>query len=73
MMDDLVKRDMTGIFENLEQAERVFIYGSGSSQTRAASEMKRIFLPVKEIGAYPTGMICAGHCRRLRETRTWSY
>ena len=24
MMDDLVKRDMTGIFENLEQAERVF-------------------------------------------------
>lgn len=49
MMDDLVKRDLTGIFERLERAERVFVYGSGSSQTRAASEMKRIFLPVKEM------------------------
>lgn len=64
MMDDLVKRDMTGIFENLEQAERVFIYGSGSSQTRAASEMKRIFLPVKEM------VHIHGHdmCRALQKT-----
>ena len=64
MMDDLVKRDMTGIFENLKQAERVFIYGSGSSQTRAASEMKRIFLPVKEM------VHIHGHdmCRALQKT-----
>ncbi len=64
MMDDLVKRDMTGIFKNLEQAERVFIYGSGSSQTRAASEMKRIFLPVKEM------VHIHGHdmCRALQKT-----
>ena len=64
MMDDLVKRDMTGIFENLEQAERVFIYGSGSSQTRAASEMKRSFLPVKEM------VHIHGHdmCRALQKT-----
>ncbi len=64
MMDDLVKRDMTGIFESLERAERVFIYGSGSSQTRAASEMKRIFLPVKEM------VHIHGHdmCRALQKT-----
>ena len=64
MMDDLVKRDMTGIFERLERAERVFIYGSGSSQTRAASEMKRIFLPVKEM------VHIHGHdmCRALQKT-----
>lgn len=64
MMDDLVKRDMTGIFENLKQAERVFIYGSGFSQTRAASEMKRIFLPVKEM------VHIHGHdmCRALQKT-----
>lgn len=49
MMDELMKKDLTGIFEKLDSAERVFIYGSGSSQTRAASEMKRIFLPVKEM------------------------
>ena len=55
---------MTGIFESLERAERVFIYGSGSSQTRAASEMKRIFLPVKEM------VHIHGHdmCRALHKT-----
>ena len=64
MMDDLVKGDMTGFFGKLERAERVFIYGSGSSQTRAASEMKRIFLPVKEM------VHIHGHdmCRALQKT-----
>lgn len=62
MMDDLMKRELTGVFELLNNAERVFIYGSGSSQTRAASEMKRIFLPVKEM------MHIHGHdmCRALQ-------
>lgn len=49
MMDELMKRDLSGIFEHLEHARRVYIYGSGASQTRAASETKRIFLPVKEM------------------------
>lgn len=49
MMDDLVKKDLSGFFEKLHRAKRVFVYGSGSSQARAASEMKRIFLPAKEM------------------------
>lgn len=49
MMDDLMKKDLTGFFDKLDKAGRVFVYGSGYSQARACSEMKRIFLPVKEI------------------------
>lgn len=49
MMDSLMRRDMDPLFEKLYRARRVFLYGSGSAQTRAASEMKRIFLPVKEM------------------------
>lgn len=49
MMDELMRRDMTPLFEKIYKAGRVFVYGSGSAQTRAASEMKRIFLPVKEM------------------------
>lgn len=64
MMDDLMKRDLTGVFELILRAKRVFIYGSGSSQARAASEMKRIFLPVKEM------VHIHGHdmCRALQRT-----
>lgn len=49
MMEDLVKTNLSEFFAQLYAAERVFVYGSGSSQARAASEMKRIFLPVKEM------------------------
>lgn len=49
MMNDLLKRDLAPLFGKLLAAERVFAYGSGSAQTRAASEMKRIFLPAREI------------------------
>lgn len=49
MMGGLMERDMTALFHKLQKAQRVFLYGSGSAQTRAASEMKRIFLPVKEL------------------------
>lgn len=49
MMDDLIKKDLSGFFAQMYTAKRVFVYGSGSSQARAASEMKRIFLPVREI------------------------
>lgn len=49
MMDDLMKKNLTSFFSRLYSARRVFVYGSGSTQARAASEMKRIFLPAKEI------------------------
>lgn len=49
MMDDLNRKSPVRFFEMLYAAKRVFVFGSGSSQARAASEMKRIFLPVKEI------------------------
>lgn len=47
MIDDFRKRDYTDIFEAIEKSERVIVYGSGSSQARVASELKRIFLPKK--------------------------
>lgn len=49
MMEDLVKKNLTDLFVKIFLADRVFVYGSGSSQGRAASEMKRIFLPAKEM------------------------
>lgn len=49
MMDDLNQKDLSSFFEKLYHARRVFVFGSGSSQARAASEMKRIFLPAREI------------------------
>lgn len=49
MMDDLIKKNLSHFFSKLYYAKRVFVYGSGSSQARAASEMKRIFLPAKEM------------------------
>lgn len=47
MLDDFIKRDDTRLFDSIYHAERVFVYGSGSSQARVASEMKRIFIPEK--------------------------
>lgn len=49
MMDDLLKKDLTHFFSLLESSRRVFVFGSGSSQVRVAGEMKRIFLPVREM------------------------
>ena len=49
MMDDLLKKDMIRFFSLLEHSQRVFVFGSGSSQARVAGEMKRIFLPVREM------------------------
>lgn len=49
MMDDLWNRDLSGLMKKLRNARRVFVYGSGASQSRAASELKRIFLPAKEM------------------------
>lgn len=47
MLDDFQKRDYTKIFDAIYHAKRVLAYGSGASQARVASEMKRIFLPHK--------------------------
>lgn len=49
MLDDLLKKDMTHFFSLLEHSQRVFVFGSGSSQARVAGEMKRIFLPIREM------------------------
>lgn len=49
MIDELVGTELEGFFRLFAGAQRVFVYGSGSSQARAASEMKRIFLPLREI------------------------
>lgn len=47
MLDDFQKRDYTKLFDAIYHAKRVLAYGSGASQVRVASEMKRIFLPHK--------------------------
>lgn len=47
MLDDFPKRDHTKIFDAIYRSERVLVYGSGASQARVASELKRIFLPHK--------------------------
>lgn len=49
MMDDLLKKNLTPLFEKLYGANRVFIYAAGDSQRSVAGEMKRIFLPAKEM------------------------
>lgn len=49
MMDELLKKDLTRFFSLLEHSQRVFVFGSGSSLVRVAGEMKRIFLPVREM------------------------
>lgn len=49
MMEELLKIDFSNLFAHLYAAKRVYIYASGSSQSRVASEMQRIFLPAKEM------------------------
>lgn len=62
MMDELLKKDLAPIFTLLKNAHRVFVFGSGSSQTRVASEMKRIFLPVKEMVQLQGHDMCRAIC-----------
>lgn len=62
MMDDLLKKDLTPFFALLKNARRVFVFGSGSSQTRVASEMKRIFLPVREMVQLQGHDMCRAIC-----------
>ncbi len=62
MMDELLKKDLTPFFTLLKNAQRVFVFGSGSSQTRVASEMKRIFLPVREMVQLQGHDMCHAIC-----------
>lgn len=43
-MDDIRQKDCTYIFDAMDQARRVFVYGTGELQKNAAREMKRVFL-----------------------------
>lgn len=49
MIEDMRKRDFTALFEKITQAKRILIFASGYSQSKVASEMKRIFLPTHKI------------------------
>lgn len=49
MLDTLLVRDLTPLFSKINSANRIFLVGSGSTQAAVASEMKRIFLPVREM------------------------
>lgn len=62
MMDELLKKDLTPFFTLLKNARRVFVFGSGSSQIRVASEMKRIFLPVREMVQLQGHDMCRAIC-----------
>ncbi len=48
MVEDVRKNDYTKLFEYINWAERILIFASGYSQARAASEWKRIFLPLQK-------------------------
>lgn len=62
MMDELLKKDLTPFFTLLKNAHRVFVFGSGSSQIRVASEMKRIFLPIREMVQLQGHDMCHAIC-----------
>ncbi len=49
MMDDLMRTDLNGFYRLFINADRVFIYDESSSHVVASGEMKRIFLPLKDI------------------------
>lgn len=44
MIEEFNKRDCTTIFDKMNKAKRIIVFGSGYSQARVASEFKRIFL-----------------------------
>lgn len=48
LIDDIKRRDCTEIFNLIENADRVFLYGTGNAQRTVADEFKRIFLSIKK-------------------------
>ncbi|GIM30422.1 RpiR family transcriptional regulator [Clostridium polyendosporum] len=55
LIDDMKKRDCNSIFQLMENANRIFIYGSGNAQKAVADEIKRIFLSIKKCFYVITG------------------
>lgn len=49
IIDDIEKKDCSVMFERMNQANRIIIFGEGYCQGRVAKEMKRIFLPTGKI------------------------
>lgn len=49
MIEDMRKKDMTSLFQKIDQAKRILIFASGYAQAKVASEWKRIFLPTHKI------------------------
>lgn len=49
MIEDMRKRDYTSLFEKIYKAKRILIFAHGYTQSKAASEWKRIFLPAHKI------------------------
>ncbi len=48
MVEDVRKNDYSKLFDKIYHADRILIFASGYSQARAASEWKRIFLPLQK-------------------------
>lgn len=48
IIEDIRKRDCNKIFQLIEQANRVFVYGTNATQKAVADEFKRIFLSVNK-------------------------
>ena len=49
MIDYMKTKNCSEIFKNIKYSKRIFIFGSGYSQAKVASEFKRIFLPTHKI------------------------
>lgn len=48
MIDTMMQKDFSALFDRMEKADRILVYGSGYAQARVASELKRIFLPCRK-------------------------
>lgn len=48
LIEDMKNKDCDSIFNLIDNAKRVFIYGSGNAQKTVAEELKRIFLSTKK-------------------------
>ncbi len=48
MLQSILNVDMTAIFEDIYNAKRIILYGSGVRQSRVINEWKRIFLPTQK-------------------------
>ncbi len=64
MVDELKKHDYENICEIIDQADTVYLYGTGNEQKTIAEEFKRIFLT---LGKYCVDLFDLGEVRLARE------